>query len=290
MSEGAAVVHTEQEQEHEEPAVEDWPKGVGETSVWPVIAAVGAATLYVGAAATTLSFGNDAIFPRWPGLVTFLGGFSVFLVGIFGWLYHGFVYHYWMHGTDAHDRLTLRTAMVLFLGTEIATFGGGFGYYFYIRAQPWPPAEIPELLSWVVFVNTALLIASSFTMHFAHHALRNDDHSRFVRLTGATVVLGALFLCGQVYEYYDFVVEKGFTLTSGIFATAFFPLTGLHGLHVTLGVVVLSIVLVRGWRLNQYSAERSTSVSTATIYWHFIDAVWLVLVASLYIGGSIDMP
>lgn len=288
MSEGPRAAR--EEGEHHEPAVQDWPRGVSETSLWPVVSAAGIAVLYVGASLVAMSYGTDALLPTWPGVVTLLAGFTAFVAGLVGWLYHGFLYRYWPRGTDRHGSLTLRTAMLLFLVTELATFGGVFAYYFYVRVRPWPPESIPHLLSSLVFVNTALLVVSSVTMHLAHHALLKDDRTRFVRLTGVTVLLGGVFLVGQLYEYYEFVVEEGYTLTSGLFASGFFGLTGLHGLHVTLGVVILSTVLVRGWLLDHYSAERMTSVRTASLYWHFVDAVWLFLVVSLYVGGSISVP
>lgn len=288
MGEGQSA--TGQADDHDEPAAQDWPAGIGETSVWPIVAAVGTGLLYVGAALFVLSYGRNALLPVWPGIVTFLAGVGLFLLGAFGWLYHGFVYHYWSRVADPHDRITLRTAMVLFLGTEVATFGAGFAYYFYIRVRPWPPGHIPHLLSSLVVINTALLVTSSVTLHLAHGALDEDNHDRFVRLTGLTIVLGVVFVAGQVYEYYEFVVKEGYTLTSGLFASAFFGLTGLHGLHVSLGVVVLSTVFFRGWYLDQFSADRMTSVSTASMYWHFVDAVWIVLVASLYVVGSLHWP
>lgn len=273
------------------PAVQDWPSGVSETSVWPVLAAVGVGTLYLGAGLVAIGIGADAVVPIWPGAVTALGGFGLFLVGLFGWLYHGFVYRYWARTPSLHASLTLRTAMLLFLGTELATFGTGFAYYFYIRTRPWPLESVPHhLLGPLVAANTLVLVASSVTMHLAHHALREGRHGRFERLTGLTVLLGVVFLAGQVYEYYEFVVKEGFTLASGLFASAFFGLTGLHGLHVTLGIVMLGIVFVRGWYLGQYATDRMTSVTTASMYWHFVDAVWLFLLASLYVLGSLDVP
>lgn len=287
MSDGTTA---HEEGEHAEPAVHDWPAGVPETSVWPLVATLGVATLYTGASLVGMSFGRDAIFPKWPGPVLVLGGLGFFVVGLFGWLYHGFVHRYWTRTIDPHNRLTLRTAMILFLSTELATFGAGFGYYFYIRSRPWPPEHIPHLLSSLVLVNTVLLVTSSVTMHFAEHALRKNKRKRFVRLVGVTLALGVVFLGGQAYEYYKFIVTENYTFTSGIFASGFFGLTGLHGLHVTLGVVLLSIVFVRGWLLDHYSAKRLASVSTVSMYWHFVDAVWLFLVASVYVGGSLGVP
>lgn len=288
MGDGTSAAHGGDE--HHEPAVDDWPAGIGETSVWPLVTALGVTVVYVGAALVAMSYGDDAVIPRWPGVGTFLAGFGGFLVGLLGWLYHGFVRRYWTRGSDQHDGLTLRTAMVLFLVTEVATFAAGFAYYFYVRVRPWPPEHIPHLLGSLVLVNTALLVASSVTLHVAHHALQEGNRERFERLTGVTLLLGVVFLFGQVYEYYEFVVVEGYTLASGVFASAFFGLTGLHGLHVTLGAVLLTIIFVRAWRLGQYSPSRMTSVSTVTMYWHYVDAVWLFLVTVLYVGGSIGTP
>jgi cytochrome c oxidase subunit 3 len=95
-----------------------------------------------------------------------------------------------------------------------------------------------------------------------------------------------VFIGGQIYEYYEFIVHEGFTLTSGFFASAFFGLTGLHGLHVSLGAVLLGVVLVRALA-GQYSAERHVSVSTASMYWHFVDVVWIFLVVVLYVGAEV---
>ncbi|RRJ31500.1 heme-copper oxidase subunit III [Halocatena pleomorpha] len=278
----------------ETPGVYDWPTTIEETSLWPVMSAVGVGLLYVGVATIIigygLGYGVNSFVPQWPGFVLFFVGLGLFVSGLLGWLYHAFVYRYWEYGTDIHAQLTLRSTTLLFLITEVATFSAGFTYYFYIRAHPWPRGVIPELLSPVVFVNTVLLVTSSVTVHFAHRALHENDRTRFLRLLGVTVALGAVFLIGQLYEYYEFVVREGYTLSSGLFASAFYGLTGLHGLHVTLGVVLLSIVFVRGWLLEQYSATRMTSISTVSMYWHFVDGVWLFLVTAVYIGASISAP
>jgi cytochrome c oxidase subunit 3 len=104
-------------------------------------------------------------------------------------------------------------------------------------------------------------------------------------LLAFTLLLGVVFIGGQVYEYYEFIVHKGLTLSDGVFASAFFGLTGLHGLHVTLGGVLLAIVLSRAV-YGQYDAERHTSVTTVSMYWHFVDVVWIFLVAVLYFGAA----
>jgi cytochrome c oxidase subunit 3 len=269
------------------PAVEDWPRGFGEASWWPFVTAVGAAGVYVAAALFVLGRGDEPLVDPVVGPAMFIGSTVLFLAGLYGWLYHGFVVGFWERGTDHHGDRTLRLAMVLFLGSEVATFGAGFVYYFFIRAGTWPPGELPHLVSSLVLVNTAILVVSSFTLHFSHVALRNGNRTRFLRLLVATLALGVVFIGGQALEYYEFIVGEGFTLAQGAYGSAFYGLTGLHGLHVTLGAVLLGIVLVRSLR-GQYSAERHTSVSTVSMYWHFVDVVWVFLVVVLYVGAEVS--
>ncbi|PSP82240.1 heme-copper oxidase subunit III [Halobacteriales archaeon QS_1_68_17] len=271
---------------HHLPAVEDWPRGFGEASWWPFVTAFGAAGIYAGAGLSVLGRGEDAVVGTALGPAVVAASVLVFLGGLYGWLYHGFVASFWEHGTDEHASQSLRLGMVLFLASEIATFGAGFAYYFFVRVGTWPPSELPHLLSSLVAANTLVLVASSVTLHLAHVGLRRGDRTRFLRLLGLTLLLGVVFVAGQAYEYYDFVVGEGLTLSGGVFESAFFGLTGLHGLHVSLGAVLLGIVLVRGL-YGQYSADRHTSVSTASMYWHFVDAVWLFLVVVLYVGSTV---
>ena len=268
---------------HHLPAVEDWPRGFGEASWWPFVTAVGAAGLYVGAALFVLA-GPDSPVPRLAGPATFVGSTLVLLLGLYGWVYHAFVADFWS-GEVGH-RGTLRWGMLLFLGTEVATFGAGFVYYLFIRVGTWPPHELPHLVTSLVLANTAVLVLSSITLHYAHVALLRDRRRRFLRLLGLTLALGLLFLAGQAYEYWAFVVEEGLTLESGIYFSAFYGLTGLHGLHVTMGAVLLAILTVRAL-YGQYAADRHVSVSTVSMYWHFVDAVWIILVAVLYVGAAV---
>jgi cytochrome c oxidase subunit 3 len=271
---------------HHLPAVDDWPRGFGEASWWPFATAVGAAGIYVAAALFVLGRGEESIVNPVLGPAAFAGSALAFLVGVYGWLYHAFVVNFWERGTDRHSGRTLRFAMLLFLGSEVATFGAGFVYYFFIRAGAWPPGNLPHLVSSLVLVNTAILVASSFTLHFAHVALRQGKRNRFLALLATTLALGVVFIGGQALEYYEFIVNEKFTIAEGAFGSAFYGLTGLHGLHVSLGAVLLGIVLVRALR-GQYSADRHTSVSTASMYWHFVDVVWVFLVVVLYVGATI---
>jgi len=278
---------------HHLPAVEDWPKGFGEASWWPFITALGAAGFYLGAALFILGTGEDPLVSSMTGPAVFIASTAVFLVGLYGWVYHAFVKAFWEEAGHGHGGGGLRWGMLLFLGTEIATFGAGFVYYFFVRGSAaWDPSLYPELLGSLIIANTVILLASSVTLHFAHVALIDGNRRRFVRLLGATLLLGIVFIAGQGYEYYEFIVHEGFVVLPGesqtFFASAFYGLTGLHGLHVTLGAVLLALVFVRSL-FGQYSAENHVSVSTVSMYWHFVDAVWVFLVVVIYVGGSITV-
>jgi cytochrome c oxidase subunit 3 len=281
---------TEEEGGHHLPAVEDWPRGFDEASWWPFVTAAGATGLYVGLALYVLAQGNSPIAPQVAGPAVFVASTLLFLAGLYGWVYHAFVSHFWSRDPTHHDPVKLRWGMTLFLGTEVATFGAGFVYYFFVRVGSWPPegAELPHLLSSLILVNTVILVASSVTLHWAHVRLRDGNRRSFLRWLAVTLALGLVFLGGQALEYYEFVVNEGFTLTSGVYASAFFGLTGLHGLHVTLGAVLLGVVLARTLA-GQYSAERHTSVTTVSMYWHFVDAVWIFLVVVIYVGAASDI-
>jgi len=273
---------------HHLPAVEDWPRGFGEASWWPFVTAAGAAGVYIAAALYILGRGDSAIVSPVAGPAALVATVGLFLVGLYGWVYHAFVIKFWDRDADTQSANKLRWGMLAFLGSELATFGALFGYYFYIRAGEWGSmlVGVPNLTTSLVIGNTLILIVSSVTLHYAHVGIRNDDRAKFIGGLAVTLLLGVIFIGGQVYEYYEFIIHEGFTLTSGLFASAFFGLTGLHGLHVSLGAVLLGIVFVRAL-MGQYSAERHVSVSTVSMYWHFVDVVWVFLVVVLYVGAEV---
>jgi len=274
------------------PAVEDFPRGFGEASWWPIVSALGGSGIYIGAALFLLAARGGIVSMGTAAAVT-IGSIGLFVFGLFGWLYHGFVASYWERRKSEQSESKLVWGMYAFLGSEIATFSAGFIYFFFIKAGGL--GEVPHIFGSLVIVNTLLLVASSFVLHFSEVALRNGNRKRFTFLLGVTLLMGVVFIGGQVYEYYEFIVVDGFApaalLSGGAvefsnpFASAFYALTGLHGLHVTLGAVLLGIVFVRGLR-GQYSAERHVSVKTAALYWHFVDVVWVFLVAAVYIGAT----
>jgi cytochrome c oxidase subunit 3 len=277
------MAETEEADHHEGgPAVEDWPPGFGEASWWPLVTAAGAAGIYAGAALYLIGDTDAALLPPTVALALAVGGLLVFLGGLYGWTYHGFVRRYWLRPPSG-DGSALQWGMLVFVLTDVMTFAAGFVYYFFVRTGTWPPEELPHLLSPLVFANTAILIASSGTLHAAHSAIRKGARSRFLAWLSVTVFLGVAFVGGQIWEYYELLVVEGVPVTT-IFFSAFFGLTGLHGLHVSLGVVLLGIVLVRALR-GQFDSERHTAVATVSMYWHFVDAVWVFLVVTLYVSA-----
>ncbi|QLG47760.1 cytochrome c oxidase subunit 3 [Natrinema halophilum] len=255
-------------------------------SRWPLIAAVGAAGLYAGFA--IYIFGNEtAIVPPLTGVALAVVGTIVLLAGIAGWVDQAFLAPTRSAHADRNSRRSYVSTTILFLATDVSTFGALFIYYFFVRIGTWPPEELPPLLGSLVLINTALLLASSVTFHYAHEALEGDNGRRFLGLLGTTLALGVVFLLGQAVEYYEFITAEGFTLSSGVFGSAFFGLTGLHGLHVTLGVGGIATLCWRALR-GHYGPDRDTSIATVSLYWHFVDFVWLFLVVVLYVGASVS--
>lgn len=267
------------------PVSADWPEGYGESTWWPIVVVAGVVGIYGGLGLLLVGARSATRISPVLGAVAFVGGVVVFVGGLLGWNYHGFVSSRRLPlGSSAGRRF--RWGVALFIVAEVMTFGSGLAYYAFVRVGAWPPGPLPHLLSSLLVVNTVLLVSSSVVLHRAEGALRDGRRRRFVALLAATVFLGVCFLAGQAYEYYELIVTEGFTLTHGIYSSAFFGLTGLHGLHVGLGVVMLALVLVRAAR-GQFSADSHAAVTTASVYWHFVDAVWLVLVAVLYVGAVV---
>jgi cytochrome c oxidase subunit III len=179
--------------------------------------------------------------------------------------------------------------IVLFIVSEAVMFGALFAQYFYNRilSDGWPNRTgVPEGFDRVPafplpVILTVLLVASGFTAHFAQNAIRRDDRDAFQGWLIVTILLGVAFLGGQAFEYTNLIVNEHFNITSGIYGTVFYSLTGLHGLHVTAGVIVLCGVLLRGF-LGHFSSRSHFGVEGTVLYWHFVDAVWIALYVTLY--------
>jgi heme/copper-type cytochrome/quinol oxidase subunit 3 len=138
--------------------------------------------------------------------------------------------------------------------------------------------DADSLWTWLPFWNTIILLTSSVTVHFAHSAILNNQRKAFNNWLGATIVLAIVFLCLQVYEYYEAYVHMGLTLQSGIYGTTFFMLTGFHGLHVFLGTFMLAVMWFRSVLKGHFKQDDHFGFEAASWYWHFVDVVWVGLV------------
>jgi cytochrome c oxidase subunit III len=173
--------------------------------------------------------------------------------------------------------------MYIFLASEVMFFGSMFAMYFYLFGShpfSWPPPNTLPVNWWPIpFFNTIILLSSGVTCHFALEAVSHDRRRTFFALLVATIVLGALFEAGQVWEF----THARITF-SGLneFGSAFFTMTGFHGAHVAGGLVFIYLMLARGWS-GQLTKENHYALEACAIYWHFVDIVWVGLFSTLYI-------
>jgi len=201
-------------------------------------------------------------------------------------------------------------AIILFVSSEAMFFSALFTTYFYLRARipAWEPifqrcvsadCEKPKAFADIahgnfapvatnffgleiplVLINTVVLLSSSVTMQLAVNAIKKDQVQSGIRWLAATVVMGAWFVFGQGYEY----LHLGFLPNNSVFAGVFFTLTGFHGAHVTGGVIANALALFRTTK-GHFTSRRHLYVEGASIYWHFVDVVWIGLFTTIYIVG-----
>ena len=213
--------------------------------------------------------------------------------------------------------------MSWFIFSEVMFFAAFFGALFYVRfwvvgwigetddivggrgpsimlwpdyVPQWPllnnpnpeqfPAPAGVIGAWgLPLVNTLLLVTSSFTVTFAHHAINHGERKKIIGWLIVTVALGVAFLVCQGIEYYEAYSHYGLTLSSGIFGSTFFMLTGFHGAHVTIGTIMLMVMLGRAMK-GHFTKTDCFGFEAAAWYWHFVDVVWLLLFVLVYILGT----
>ncbi|MCC5635665.1 heme-copper oxidase subunit III [Nostoc sp. CHAB 5844] len=183
------------------------------------------------------------------------------------------------HNEEHHPDLRV-WGLLTFLISESLMFGGFFATYLFFRqtTEVWPP-EGTEVELLVPTINTIILVSSSFVIHFGDVAIKKNDVAGMQKWYKITAIMGALFLLGQVYEY----LTLGYGMTANVFANCFYIMTGFHGLHVFVGLLLILGVLKRSQRPGHYSATKHTGIEMAEIYWHFVDIIWIVLFSLLYI-------
>jgi cytochrome c oxidase subunit 3 len=209
---------------------------------------------------------------------------------------------------NARIDTSYRWSMSWFIFSEVMFFSAFFGALFYARSisMPWladldhkvlwpdfaanwgntGPAGVIEKFNtmgpfWIPTINTALLLTSGVTLTIAHHALREGERSKTAIWLFATILLGAIFMGCQAYEYAHAYSDLNLKLTSGIYGSTFFMLTGFHGFHVTMGAIMLSVVLYRVLK-GHFTPDHHFAFEGAAWYWHFVDVVWLGLYVVVY--------
>lgn len=170
--------------------------------------------------------------------------------------------------------------MFLFIASEVMLFGSFFTAYFFVRVvghQAWPPSPF-HIPVFVAGVNTAILVTSSFTMHWALQSIKRGNRAGLQAGILLTFLMGLTFLLTQAREY----SRLGFAPHDTAFGTIFYSLTGLHGAHVFVGLTILLFMTIRAFR-GHFSPEHHHGVEIAGIYWHFVDVMWIVVYTTIYI-------
>lgn len=285
---------------------------VPEQSRWPIVASFSLFLLAFGAG--TLLNGLSGQGDTGLGLILLLLGALMMGIILVGWF--GNVISESRAGLyNAQMDRSFRWGMSWFIFSEVMFFAAFFGALLYVRtlAVPWlggegdrgssnllwpgfvaewpllnPPGENIQGARAVVdpwhipLLNTVLLVTSSFTITLAHHALLGDRRQAVVRWLGATILLGIVFIGFQAYEYVEAYTELGLTLSAGIYGATFFLLTGFHGLHVSLGTLMLIIILLRILK-GHFNAQHHFGFEGVAWYWHFVDVVWIGLFLFVYV-------
>jgi cytochrome c oxidase subunit III len=271
---------------------------VPQPSHWPVVGSVALFLMGMGAA---FWFNSVA---AGPWMV--LAGFCVLLVMMFGW-FGKVIDESEGHQYNKRVDLSFRWSMSWFIFSEVMFFGAFFGALFYVRnvSVPdlggltskllWPdytggwPTDGPykqELFTpmaaiGIPLLNTIILLSSGFTVTIAHHALKAGKRGMFNVLLLATILLGLTFLGFQAEEYIHAYSALNLKLSSGVYGSTFFMLTGFHGAHVTIGAIMLSVMLARSLR-GHFTPQHHFAFEAAEWYWHFVDVVWLLLFVLVY--------
>jgi len=271
---------------------------VPQPSHWPITGAVALLLMGMGAALWVNGVGAG------PWLVG--GGFAILLVMLFGWF-----------GTvigESEGRLynkkvdiSFRWSMSWFIFSEVMFFAAFFGALFYIRnlsvpdlgslnskliwpdyAAGWPTVGpylkdtfTPMGAMGIPLLNTIILLSSGFTLTVAHHGLKAGHRGQLKLWLFLTIALGCTFLGFQAYEYMHAYSELNLKLSTGVYGSTFFMLTGFHGAHVTIGAIMLTVMLGRTLR-GHFTPDHHFAFEAAAWYWHFVDVVWLLLFVLVY--------
>lgn len=282
---------------------------VPDESPWPFVGAVALFLIAVGAGNFVIEVTKDK---EGYGGYILIAGLATLLYMLVGWFKNQIDES--MAGLYSEQlSRSYRQGMSWFIFSEVMFFAAFFGALFYARvfSVPWlggssNNAMTAEVL-WPTFeamwplvrtpdgtetqamgptglplYNTIILLISSVTCHFAHVGLEKNDRKRLTMMLGVTILLGLIFLVLQVEEYIHAYQEMNLTLDAGIYGNTFFMLTGFHGMHVTLGTVMLIVMFFRVLK-GHFTPENHFAFQAASWYWHFVDVVWVGLFIFVYL-------
>ena len=275
-------------------------------SHWPLVGSIGLTTTLVGA--------GSWLHADWYGPYFFTLGLFILFFMMFGW-FGQVIYENQKGVYDLQVDRSFRWGMCWFIFSEVCFFGAFFGALFFTRLwsvpllggemhpithialwpnfqSTWPLLNNPNNLTYVgahesmsawglAAINTVVLLTSGVTITWAHWALKLNKRRQLDIGLGLTIALGVTFLFLQAHEYYDAYTKMNLTLDAGIYGTTFFMLTGFHGLHVTIGTIMLCVILGRSLR-GHFTPERHFAFEAVAWYWHFVDVVWLFLFILVY--------
>jgi cytochrome c oxidase subunit III len=274
---------------------------IPEPSAYPIRASIGLLFMAIGA----VTWVNG----MFPGPWSVGLGFMLLIWALYGWFAT-------VVGESESGRYSMkvdtgfRWSMGWFIFSEVMFFAAFFGALFYARVitvpwlgeldmtggflwpdfkTEWPtrgPAGVVEPFTamgpfWIPTINTALLLTSGVTLTLAHHALKANHRGPLNFWMAMTILLGVVFLGFQAYEYMHAYSDLNLKLTSGIFGSTFYMLTGFHGFHVTLGATMLIVILARCMK-GHFTPERHFAFEAVAWYWHFVDVVWIGLYVVVY--------
>lgn len=282
-----------------------------EPSHWPLVGSVGLfVTLFGFAHALPTTAGGEI-----GSLAMMYVGFAIVVFMLFGWF--GTVIRESQAGTyNAQVDTSFRMGMLWMIFSEVMFFSAFFGALFYARQlsvpwlagegnnamtnellwkgfqDAWPLLNSPDATKYpapnsvipatgIPLLNTILLLSSSVTVTLAHHALKKEHRGKLIMWMILTVALGFTFLGFQIHEYHQAYTVENLKLTSGIYGTTFFMLTGFHGLHVTIGAIILTVITLRCMK-GHFTPSHHFGFEGAAWYWHFVDVVWVGLFIFVY--------
>ncbi len=277
-------------------------------SHWPIVGAIGLFLIAVGAGTMVQQMSTEQSSGGW---ILSLG--VIIIIGMMiGW-FNDVIREADQGLYSAQMDRSFRQGMSWFIFSEVMFFFAFFGALFYVRtiSVPWlggssnnemtgqvlwpefeaiwplittPSGDTTQAMGWkgLPLINTVILLTSSVTLHFSHKGLEDNKRKQLTILLAITALLGLSFLFFQAEEYVEAYREMGLTLSAGVYGNTFFLLTGFHGLHVTIGTIMLFIMLGRVIK-GHFTPQRHFAFQATSWYWHFVDVVWLGLFFFVYI-------